>query len=86
MIVARNSGDRLTGPPNGSPSAAAERFGRIYVVVANAGIEQWAPVRTVEPDDFRRVIDTNVVGVFNAVRAALPSVLQSRGYMLVLPP
>lgn len=64
-------------------TAAVERFGGIDVVVANAGIEQWAPVRTVEPRDFRRVIDTNVIGVFNTVRAALPSMIERRGYVLV---
>ncbi|WP_254849037.1 SDR family oxidoreductase [Mycobacterium sp. GA-1841] len=63
---------------------AIARFGGVDVVVANAGIEQWAPVRTVEPADFRRVIETNVIGVFNTVRAVLPSIIERRGYVLVV--
>lgn len=65
-------------------TAAVKRFGGIDVVVANAGIEQWAPVRTVEPNDFQRVIDTNIIGVFNTVRASLASVVERRGYVLVV--
>lgn len=63
---------------------AVARFGGVDVVVANAGIEQWAPVRTVKPDDFRQVIETNVIGVFNTVRAVLPSIIERRGYVLVV--
>lgn len=65
-------------------ASAVARFGAIDVVVANAGTEHWAPVRTVEPDAFRRVIETNIVGVFNTVRAALPSLIEQRGYILVV--
>ena len=64
--------------------AAVARFGAIDVVVANAGVEQWAPVRAVDPEAFRRVIETNVIGVFNTVRAGLPSIIDQRGYVLVV--
>lgn len=40
---------------------AVARFGAIDVVVANAGTEHWAPIRTVEPDAFRQVIETRSV-------------------------
>lgn len=65
-------------------ATAVARFGAIDVVVANAGIEQWAPVRTVDPEAFRRVIETNVIGVFNTVRVGLPSIIDQRGYVLVV--
>jgi NAD(P)-dependent dehydrogenase (short-subunit alcohol dehydrogenase family) len=68
---------------DGMQSAAA-RFGGIDVVLANAGVEQWKPVRTVEPHEFRRVIETNVIGVFNSVRVALPSLIERRGYIMVV--
>jgi NAD(P)-dependent dehydrogenase (short-subunit alcohol dehydrogenase family) len=60
------------------------RFGGIDVVVANAGVVSYGSVLGVDPADVRRVIDTNVLGVFNTVRAALPSVMERQGYVLVV--
>ena len=65
-------------------AAAVERFGGIDVVVANAGIVSYGSVLQVDPAAFRRVLEVNVVGVFNTVRAALPSVIERRGYVLVV--
>ncbi|MDV3128185.1 SDR family oxidoreductase [Mycobacterium sp. 21AC1] len=64
--------------------AAVGRFGGIDVVMANAGIASFGSVLQVDPEAFKRVIDINVVGVFNTVRAALPSVIERRGYVLVV--
>jgi NAD(P)-dependent dehydrogenase (short-subunit alcohol dehydrogenase family) len=61
-----------------------ERFGGIDVVVANAGIASYGSVATVDPAIFRRLIDINVTGVFHTVRAALPQIVQRRGYVLVV--
>src|ERR1700681_2617789 len=63
---------------------AAERFGAIDIVVADAGIVSYGSVLQVDPEAFKRVIDVNVVGVFNTVRAALPAVIDRRGYVLVV--
>ncbi|KKB97843.1 SDR family oxidoreductase [Mycolicibacter arupensis] len=63
---------------------AAERFGGIDTVVANAGIASYGSVLNVDPETFKRVIDVDVIGVFNTVRAALPSVIERRGYVLVV--
>jgi NAD(P)-dependent dehydrogenase (short-subunit alcohol dehydrogenase family) len=63
---------------------AVERFGGIDVVVANAGIASYGSVLAVDPETFRRVIDVNVVGVFNTVRATLPAVIERRGYLLLV--
>ncbi|MEB3023977.1 SDR family oxidoreductase [[Mycobacterium] crassicus] len=63
---------------------ATERFGGIDTVVANAGIASYGSVLNVDPETFKRVIDIDVVGVFNTVRAALPSVIERRGYVLVV--
>ena len=52
--------------------------------VANAGIASYGSVLHVDPAAFRRVIDINVTGVFHTVRAALPHVIERRGYVLVV--
>ena len=61
-----------------------ERFGGIDVVMANAGIATYGSVLQVDPQAFKTLIDVNVVGVFNTVRAALPSVIDRRGYVLIV--
>lgn len=60
------------------------RFGGIDLVLANAGIASYGSVLAVDPATFRRVIDVNINGVFHTVRAALPSVIERRGYILVV--
>jgi NADP-dependent 3-hydroxy acid dehydrogenase YdfG len=60
------------------------RFGGIDIVVANAGIASYGSVLAVDPEAFKRVIDVNVTGVFHTVRAALPQVIERRGYVLVV--
>lgn len=65
-------------------TAGVERFGGIDLVLANAGIASYGSVVAVDPKAFKRVLDVNVLGVFHTVRAALPSVIQRRGYILVV--
>ena len=65
-------------------AAGVERFGGIDLVLANAGIASYGSVLGVDPEAFRRVIDVNLIGVFHTVRAALPSVIERRGYILVV--
>jgi NAD(P)-dependent dehydrogenase (short-subunit alcohol dehydrogenase family) len=63
-------------------AGAVERFGGIDVVMANAGVATGGPVGVIDPDDFERLIDVNLLGVWRTVRAALPHVSARRGYIL----
>ncbi|GAB3276685.1 SDR family NAD(P)-dependent oxidoreductase [Kineosporia babensis] len=73
----------LAGLQN-SMNAAAEHFGRIDVVVANAGVDSMAPLSTLDEDVYERVIDINLNGVWRTFRAALPHVQQRHGYLLAI--
>lgn len=64
--------------------SAVARFGGIDVVMANAGIATYGSVLRVDPEAFRRLMDINVNGVFHTVRATLPSVIERRGYVLIV--
>ncbi|MEY9886924.1 NAD(P)-dependent dehydrogenase (short-subunit alcohol dehydrogenase family) [Catenulispora sp. MAP5-51] len=64
-------------------AAGAERFGRIDVVVNNAGYADLSPVETTAEADFRRQFDTNFWGVYNVSKAALP-LLRKQGSGLVI--
>ena len=61
--------------------AAAERFDRLDVVVAAAGIDLLRPFATVDPADVERVVDIDLLGVWRTFRAALPYVPRG-GYLL----
>lgn len=59
------------------------RHGRLDAVWANAGIGQLAPLESVDPAAWARVIEVNLVGAFRTVRAALRAIFASRGYVAV---
>ncbi|WP_078840659.1 SDR family oxidoreductase [Streptomyces antioxidans] len=58
------------------------RLGPADVVVANAGIAVSGPFREIEADLWQRVIDVNLTGAANTVRAFLPQLASTRGYFL----
>ena len=51
---------------------AAQRFGKLDILFANAGIPGQTPLGTTWPEVFEQVIRTNLTGVFFTVQAALP--------------
>ncbi len=57
---------------------AEQRFGRIDVLVNNAGYGYQATVEEAEDAQIRAVFETNVFGVFNVTRAVLPGMRQRR--------
>ncbi|MDB5371270.1 MAG: 3-oxoacyl-ACP reductase [Roseomonas sp.] len=58
---------------------AIARFGRIDVLVNNAGVVTTGPLLDTTTADWRRVMATDLDGVFFCTRAALPHLLESRG-------
>lgn len=62
----------------------SDRHGRIDVVVANAGIGAQGTVADNSDDEWRRVLDVNVIGVARTVRAALPELRRSPAAAVVV--
>ncbi|UUN27367.1 SDR family oxidoreductase [Streptomyces sp. FIT100] len=59
-----------------------ERFGKVDIVVANAGVASGGPFADSDPGAWRRVIEVNLVGSAVTCRAFLPALTASRGYFL----
>ncbi|MFF4900846.1 SDR family oxidoreductase [Streptomyces sp. NPDC001068] len=59
-----------------------ERFGKVDIVVANAGVANGGPFAESDPAAWRRVIEVNLIGSAVTARAFLPVLTESRGYLL----
>jgi NAD(P)-dependent dehydrogenase (short-subunit alcohol dehydrogenase family) len=59
------------------------KLGHIDIVFANAGVAAFGPVTYIDPEAWKRCFEVNVFGVFNTIRAALPAIMQQRGYVLI---
>jgi len=64
--------------------AAARRFGRIDVVVNNAGIGHHGRLEDMDPAEFDRIYRTNVRGPFLLMRAAIPMMRGKGGTLVTL--
>lgn len=64
-------------------AATQATFGRIDAVFANAGIARINPIVSMTEDEWSRVIDVNLTGVWRTLKAATPYLLASQGYALV---
>ncbi len=62
-----------------------QRFGGLDIVVANAGIAPTPrPVNTMGSEEFERVIDVDLMGVWRTVRPALPQIIERQGHVVVV--
>lgn len=55
-----------------------QKYGRVDVIINNAGIMPLAPMAAVKLDEWNRMIDVNIRGVLNGIAAGLP-IMQKQG-------
>ncbi len=60
------------------------RWGQIDIVIANAGIGHFEPIDTMSHDQWNEVIDVNLTGVFNTVKATIDPLKASKGYLITI--
>ena len=61
-----------------------EAFGNLNVLFVNAGVGNFAPIQDLSAEDWQAVIDTNLTGAFFTVKAAVPLLEKSQGYVITL--
>jgi NADP-dependent 3-hydroxy acid dehydrogenase YdfG len=59
--------------------AAVQAFGRIDVMINNAGLMPNSPIERLKIDDWNRMIDVNIKGVLYGIAAALPHMMRQKG-------
>ena len=65
-------------------AATIEQFGKLDILVANAGVGHFASIETLSPELWKETIDTNLTGVFNSVKASIEALKQTKGYIVTI--
>src|SRR6266516_4024023 len=76
-VVARRCDVRDAAQVDELVSKTVERFGRLDILVANAGVGAYGPFLELPPEQLEEMVDVNVKGMLYAVRASLPHLLES---------
>jgi len=61
-----------------------QKWGKLDVVLANAGVGHFAPVDELSENDWHQMIDTNLNGVFHTLKASVEALKVSKGYYITL--
>ncbi len=64
--------------------ATLDAFGQLDLVVANAGLGHFGSIEDLTVDQWNAVIDTNLTGVFNSIKASVDALKESKGYYITI--
>ena len=72
----------------GAQQTAVERilreWGRLDVLIANAGLGHFGSIEDLTPTQWQDTIDTNLTGVFYSIKASIPALKESEGYIITI--
>jgi NAD(P)-dependent dehydrogenase (short-subunit alcohol dehydrogenase family) len=75
---------RDIGALRGAVDRAVKDFGKIDIVIANAAIQIYGPLAETSDENWKNVIDVNLTGAANTLRAALPHMLEKKYGRIVM--
>jgi NADP-dependent 3-hydroxy acid dehydrogenase YdfG len=65
-------------------ASVIEKWGQLDILIANAGVGKFAPVDELSLEDWNAMIDINLTGVFHSVKASVPALKKSEGYIITI--
>jgi SDR family mycofactocin-dependent oxidoreductase len=69
---------RNTDEINGAVQRTITEFGRLDILLANHGIVDFSTVETTTDESWNTIVDTNLTGIFKAIRAVIPQMKSQR--------
>ncbi|MGL6038002.1 MAG: SDR family oxidoreductase [Soonwooa sp.] len=63
-------------------SKVVEKFGRLDLVIANAGLGHFASIEDLSIEDWHDMIDTNLTGVFYTLKSSIEALKKTEGYFI----
>lgn len=61
-----------------------DEWGRLDVLIANAGLGHFASIEDLTKEQWQETIDINLTGVFNSIKACIPALKDSKGYVITI--
>jgi len=83
-VLALRSDVRNASDEEKAVDAILKKWGQLDVLVANAGVGIFAPIEELTHEQWGQVIDTNVTGVFNSVKASVEAIKKTKGYIITI--
>lgn len=65
-------------------NSVIEKWGRLNVLIANAGLGHFGSIEELSENQWNETIETNLTGVFNSVKACIPALKESKGYIITI--
>jgi 3-oxoacyl-[acyl-carrier protein] reductase len=60
------------------------KWGKLDVLIANAGLGYFGSIETLTNEQWKETIDTNLTGAFYSIKASIPALKETRGYIITI--
>jgi meso-butanediol dehydrogenase/(S,S)-butanediol dehydrogenase/diacetyl reductase len=81
LVQAGDTADKETAAT--AVKAALDRFGRLDILINNAGVAVEGDIMQTSEEDFDRVLAVNVAGYFHMAKAAMPELVKAKGSIVM---